>query len=304
MSEKVIGNNVDQIAEAMDDAAINPENYTTVVGDVNAPAISKEELLAKVMAKREKEIPSNVATQELQVPSQGYFGGPSKVTIRRMTTKEEKIMFTATDANFLSEIVKSCIVSHDIDFHQFHENDLTYLLYAIRNFTFGNTYNQIQSCPFCGIKNNFIVDITKMPLKMLDIDMVNKEKHVSLVDAEGDVLTLNILTEGDLRDISNDVESAVLSGRTKDQAGYSFDLRLSRIIGDLNGKPFENEFIKKDYLENLSSKDYNKLSKVAGKIASSFGITRLMNVVCKGCKRSMEVEAIVAPEFFRPDEEI
>ena len=292
----------EQIADIMDDAQANPEKYTEVVGDVNAAPITKEELLARVKQQSEKKIPDGVATQEVQVPSQGYFGGPSSVKIRRMTTKEEKIMFTATDASYLADIVKSCIVSHDIDFHTLHENDLLYLLFAIRNFTFGNTYTQVHTCPYCGFKNNLTIDITSLPVNYLDHNNVDTLRKVLLPDSK-DVLELNILTEGDVRDLNVDIDRAILSGKITDTAEFTFDTRLSRTIGDLNGIPFESPDKKKAYLDNLSLRDYNKLSNAADKIRNSFGMIRNTEFICKSCKRTMEVEALIAPEFFRPSDE-
>lgn len=292
----------EQIADIMDDAQANPEKYTETVGDVNAAPITKEELLARVKEQNEKKVPSGVATQEVQVPSQGYFGGPSVVKIRRMTTKEEKIMFTATDASYLADIVKSCIVSHDIDFHTLHENDLLYLLFAIRNFTFGNTYNQIHTCPYCNFKNNLTIDITALPVNFLDKESADRMRKVLLPDS-GDSIELNILTEGDIRDLNAEIDRAILSGKVSDTASYTFDRRLDRTIGDINGVPFESPEAKKTYLENLSLRDYNKLSNAADKIRNSFGLVRNTEFICRGCKRTMEVEALIAPEFFRPSDE-
>lgn len=293
----------EQMAEKIDDLQSNPEKYTEVVGDVNAAPITKEELLEKVKKQNEKKIPEGLATQEIQVPSQGYFGGPSVVKIRRMTTKEEKIMFTATDTGYLADIVKSCVVSHDLDFNTLHENDLLYLLFAIRNFTFGNTYSQIHTCPYCKFKNTLLIDITALPVNTLDHNFVDTVRKVLLPDSK-DILEINILTEGEVRVLNADIDRAILSGKVTDTASFSFDTRLERTIGNLNGVPFESLEAKKTYLENLSLRDYNKLSKAADKIRGSFGLVRNTEFVCKNCKRPMEVEAIIAPEFFRPDDEI
>lgn len=293
----------EQMAEKIDDLQENPDKYVETVGDVSAAPITKEELMERVMKQKEKKIPEGVAVQEVQVPSQGYFGGPTVVKIRRMTTKEEKIMFTATDASYLADIVKSCVVSHDIDFHTLHENDLLYLLFAIRNFTFGNTYSQVHTCPYCNFKNNLTIDITALPVNYLDHDYIDSLRKVLLPDSK-DVIELNILTEGDIRDLNVDIDRAILSGKVTDSAEFTFDMRLSRTIGDLNGIPFESPDKKKEYLDNLSLRDYNKLSNVADKIRNSFGMVRNTEFVCKNCKRTMEVEALIAPEFFRPSDEV
>ena len=95
-----------------------------------------------------------------------------------------------------------------------------------------------------------------------------------------------------------------MSGKVSDTATYTFDTRLDRTIGNINGKPFDSAEEKKTYLENMSLRDYNKLSKAADKIRNSFGLVRESEYICKNCKRAMEVEAMIAPEFFRPDDEV
>ena len=42
-------------------------------------------------------------TRQFELPSQGLFGGPTKVTVRPMTTKEEKMIYTARDNSFLEK---------------------------------------------------------------------------------------------------------------------------------------------------------------------------------------------------------
>ena len=77
-------------------------------------------------------------TKEFELPSQGLFGGPKKVTVRPMTTKEEKMIYTARDSSFLNKIVKSCIVEPaDVNLDNLHSADITYLIYMIREMTFG-----------------------------------------------------------------------------------------------------------------------------------------------------------------------
>ena len=94
-----------------------------------------------------------------KVPSAGLFGGPTEVTIRPMTTKEEKIIYSSKDASFLEKIVKSCIIQpKDINMSKFHPNDITFLLYMIRELTFGPKYKQKVQCPNCNLKQDIEIE--------------------------------------------------------------------------------------------------------------------------------------------------
>ena len=86
-----------------------------------------------------------------KLPSNGYFGGPKEITLRAMTTKEEKLLYTSRDLGFLDRLIKSCCIEPtDLDTTTLHQNDIMYLTFALRELTFGNTYMQEVVCPHCG----------------------------------------------------------------------------------------------------------------------------------------------------------
>ena len=85
--------------------------------------------------------------KRIQLPSNGYFGGPKEVTIRAMTTREEKIILSARDFSVFTQLVRSCITDpEDIDVGLLHQNDIMYLVYALRELTFGNTCHRGLRC--------------------------------------------------------------------------------------------------------------------------------------------------------------
>ena len=77
----------EEIAEKMDQIAANPElGIQHVEGvDPNGAALSRDEMEALLATKNTSAVPTDIYTQEIELPSAGYFGGPSKVRIRRMT---------------------------------------------------------------------------------------------------------------------------------------------------------------------------------------------------------------------------
>ena len=106
-----------------------------------------------------------------QLPSNGLFGGPKEITLRAMTTKEEKILMTSRDFSVFERLVKSCCVEpKDLDIGLLHQNDIMYLIYALRELTFGTTYNQEIKCPECGAKQEIEVDISEMEVNILDLE--------------------------------------------------------------------------------------------------------------------------------------
>lgn len=115
------------------------------------------------------------------VPSNGYFGGPDKITLRAMTTKEEKILYTSRDMNFLDRLIKSCCVEpKDLDTNLLHNNDLMFLTFALRELTFGSTYEQDIVCPECGTKQKVEIDISEMDVNCLDLKDLSEKLECTL----------------------------------------------------------------------------------------------------------------------------
>lgn len=297
----------EEIAERMDQLAKNPEaGIKHVEGvDANSAPLTKDEMEALLATKKDvAKVPTDIFTQEIDLPSAGYFGGPAKVKIRRMTIKEEEILYLSdSNPNFLDDLALSCIVSPtNITLDMLHPNDLLYILYAIRNITFDSTYQQNSICPSCRQSHLETVDITKLPINFLIKDDVDEMRNVKLPDS-GDTIRLNVLTEGQLLALDERIKREIRQHKIMDvnQAKlYEFQQRREAFVESVNGEVFKDMASKRDYLNQLTSRDYNKIISTTNKIRDSFGLDRQLEVKCPYCGRPYESEAAIVPEFFRP----
>lgn len=264
-------------------------------------ALTKEELKSLIDEKRKKDSLSNIFTQEVSLPSAGYFGGPLTVRIRRMTTAEEKIIYSSKDANFITDIVKACVVDQSLDIDKVSPADIIYLIYAIRNITFGEKYNQETVCPDCGFKQLIEVDITDMDINFLDEEYVNEMLKVELPDS-GDSIVMRLLSEGQIRKLDNKIAKNIVKKNIGDPDGYEFMQKLVALIVSINGEECEDDLKTEKYLESLSMRDYNKIRKQSNEVVKSYGLDTSAYFKCKKCEEPQEVQAIIAPEFFRPNE--
>lgn len=299
----------EEIAEKMDQIAANPElGIQHVEGvDPNGAALSRDEMEALLATKNTSAVPTDIYTQEIELPSAGYFGGPSKVRIRRMTIREEEILYLADDnPTYLDDIALSCIVSpKNISLNVLHPNDLMYLLYAIRNISFDSQYKQNSICPMCRQAHLETVDITQLPINFLDADYVNLMKEVKL-PLSGDTVGIKVLTEGELLELDERIQRDIRAKKitdTKKAKLYEFQMRREAVIDTVNGEPFKDMESKRNYINMMASKDYNKIVNVSSAIRDSFGLDRRLEVKCPYCKRPYESEASIVPEFFRPSDE-
>lgn len=235
-------------------------------------------------------------TKEFNLPSQGLFGGPKTVTVRPMTTKEEKMIFTARDNSFLDKIVKSCIVEpSNIDINMLHSADITYLLYMIREMTFGPNYKQGMQCPYCNLKQDIEIDITEMTTYLLDFEELEKLSVLTLPDCE-DVVKIKLLSNGDINDINRTIKQLTKDDKLQDPEGYEYVYRFARLVETINGEEKEIREVV-TYLDNLSLRDFNEFKKALSNIR--IGIDTTNYKVCKKCGEEVEVLGAIVPEFFR-----
>lgn len=232
------------------------------------------------------------------LPSNGLFGGPKEITLRAMTTKEEKILLTSKDFSIFEKLVKSCCVEpKDLDTGLLHQNDIMYLVYALRQITFGDDYEQESVCPECGFKQQVNVNISEMEINYLDTENIEEQLTVTL-PINGDVLTLKLLSNGDTKRLDKQVKIKNSKGRLQDPESYRFTLGLMELIVTRNGEEFTDIEEKRNYVENLHLQDLVVIQNCVSKI--DFGLDNTIIRTCQKCGEEVKFYGMICPEFFRP----
>lgn len=240
----------------------------------------------------------NTVEKTIKLPSNGLFGGPKEITIRAMTTKEEKILVSSRDFSVFERLLKSCCVEpEDLDTGLLHQNDIMYLVYAIRQLTFGDTYTQEINCPECGFKQDIEVNISEMEVNILDTEDLEERLTVKL-PVNGDTLQLKILSSGDIKRLDKQVKSKFSKGKIKDPDAYEFLIKLMEVIVTKNGEEFEDQEEKKHYVDNLHMRDLVTIQNTLKEV--EFGLDPSIIRTCERCNEDMEVSGLICPEFFRP----
>ena len=236
--------------------------------------------------------------QSILLPSNGLFGGPKEVTLRAMTTKEEKIMLMSKDFSVFEKIVKSCCVKpKDLDVGLLHQNDILYLTYALRQITFGDDYTQESVCPECGYRQQIDVNISEMEVNYLDTDDIEEKLAVTL-PINKDTLTLKLLSNGDVNRLDKLVKVKNSKGKLQDPESYRFTLGLMELIVTRNGEEFTDIEEKRNYVDNLHLQDLVTIQNCVSKI--EFGLDNTIIRTCQKCGEEIKLKGIICPEFFRP----
>lgn len=269
-------------------------------------SVSKEEILESLEASRKQktadEIKASENTITVKLPSNGLIN-PSitEVTLKRMTTKQSKALFTSSDPNYLTTLLLSCIVEPvNIKATDLHSNDVVYLLFILRYISSPKSLIQKVICQRPSCQHSYDQEIKVNELK---VTYATPEKYVlncKLPD-KGDVIVFKILSEGELINCENIANRKIRQENipVSEEEWTRMLGKIAYMIQTVNDKEFATFDEKLKYLEDLSYYDFEYFNKVYNDIISSFGVERKIVSTCPKCGNTNEVYAYISPEFFR-----
>ena len=219
---------------------------------------------------------ANATIQETyKLPSLGKLYGqgfPDEVTIRSMTTFEEKMRlgnqgFWKTIVSILNAVVTS---PENFDAADLTLFDFQYLMYKMRTVSYGPIYKVSLTCPHCGKQMIARVNLDELAVKYLD-DSAMEPFSVTL-PRSGDVVQCKYVRVRDA--IANDKKSKDILKDHPDYIGDpSYILNIASQIASVNNEemlPIEIQM----YVEKMNAMDsayffqaYNKVTASSFKIA-------------------------------------
>ena len=239
------------------------------------------------------------------LPSNGipYNGEvPAEITLRAMTTMDEKIRLSGSGLNSLTSLVNACTIEpENFDSKKLKLYDLQYLMYMLRVITYGSNYKVSAYCDHCEKYVDINVDIDKLEIIKIEDNYV-EPFEIGPLPVSGDVLTCKNLSVGDL--INIDRESQRILAKFKDYVGDpEFVLGFKYLIQTVNGEALP-DFKKQQYVENMNAMDLRFLDLSYDKFVSGFGINTNVTAECPSCGAPVEFSMPITEEFFRPQLDI
>jgi len=249
-----------------------PEVSTSRITTDNTQADALKELLRKVDSK--------TAWVDVTLPSKGLIAGTdSTVQIRPFTFEDEKILRTVQNANQASNTIKVLMnrTVKGVEYEKLTLADKTYLLFKLREISYGNDYPVDIECPQCNFKNSLNIEINKLPVKYLE-DSGSLENKVVLPDSEVEVEYRFPMADDDasLTDIADMMDN------------------LWRFIVSVDGH--ESRMVIQGFIPKTSGKDVLTLQKKI--FGTEFGLQTKVNFFCEDCKADSEIELPLTASFF------
>lgn len=277
----------------------------TVINPLGDNTNLTQEDLTKSMVQAQKEVANaevkaNSNTTTVQLPSNGLMNPNIKeVTLKRMSTLQSKTLFTSNDPNYLTTLILDCIVEPaNITISDLHPNDIVYLIFILRYISSPKNIIQTWRCDNPRCLKEFE---TQVKVRELEVDYATPDKYnltVKLPDS-GDTLGFKILSEGDLTNCEKIADRQIRQFNIQDDKWHKLISKIGYMIVTKNDLEFESFKDKINYLESLSAYDFDTFNKAYNDVISSFGLNRKYVDTCPHCGEPVEVEAYIAPDFFR-----
>lgn len=243
---------------------------------------------------------------DITLPSQGilYTESPElagNITIRAITTKEEKLIFGSGTDSAISKALHSCVISPE----SFSVGSLTipdkhFLIVAWRALSYGPEYEASGRCPVCGTSSNFVVNTQDLVASVRTLDESYAEPYEIVLPESKDTVTLRHLRDQDLTTMENQVSQLKKKLKSIDNdVNFQYDYQLAYYISTVNDSPMTLTE-KLAYVNTLVGRDTSYIQHKASKI-QDYGIDPFVEVSCKkvGCETSFRVAIPVDWSFFR-----
>jgi hypothetical protein len=241
------------------------------------------------------------------LPSQGLLydkeplKGAKTLDIKGITTYEENILVNQAlikKGTMLSHLISSCLIDKRINVADLVSGDKNALLVAIRAVGYGVDYSPEISCPACEKKQPFHIDLSKLPLKLLDLSKLNQveeyknEFYVQLPASKKNI-TFKFLTSGEEEAMLAEMEAR----RKKGIAEQPITQRMFAMIQSVEGRRDRSLIMK--FVSNMLGMDSVFLRKYYDDHEP--GIDMSSEFVCSGCGHTEVLTVPIGPTFLWPN---
>ena len=228
---------------------------------------------------------SNVNTsmdwRTLNLPSRGkaYIQSDGTVEIKPFTFAQEKTLRSIKNesdgARVIKQLFKDCVKG--LDYDSMTLEDKTYVLFKLREISYGNEYTITAICRHCEAKNSLIIDIDKVPVTYAPDDY-QEPFTITLPDSEQEVQFVSPRSKdehllADFEDLTDNL--------------YQFALSVGK---------YSDERIKREFFKKTTVRDVAFFREKL--LEDRYGMNKTMSYNCADCDSLNEMLIPLNESFF------
>jgi hypothetical protein len=248
---------------------------------------------------------TNIKTHETYtLPSKGLVykegdGIPASVTLRRMTTKEDKIRLrNQSEDRIRKDLLQACILEQGVDAGKLKLMDANFLLFRLRALSLlDDTYKVTCRCPRCSTQFVHQVNLSEIPVKYFNEEKLADMKvklpiNEACIDFKYPSLNEMINMGDNLRNYFDKFPDA-----DRNEALYTISTIL--YIDKINGHSLLSEELEK-WVDDLDIIDSRALKDIINRLDDVFGFDDNIECACPTCKETIVHGLPITNELFNP----
>lgn len=246
----------------------------------------------------------NIKQQETYtLPSKGLIYAedehiPSAITLRRMTTKEDKLRLRNEGEDVIrKELLQACIID-DIDAGKLKIMDANFLLFRLRSLSLlDDIYKVHCRCPKCSTEFVHEVNLLDVPVQYLTEDKI-QNMSVTLPVCQS-VIKLKYPNMNDIVKMGNGLRHLRDNASDPDVGAYLYTIGTSIYIESVNGNYLMEEEIEQ-YLDDLDILDSRALRDGINNLDAEFGFDENLKTKCPSCGNVITHGLPITSELLTP----
>ena len=244
------------------------------------------------------------STETYTLPSKGLVYGPEEgisasITLRRMTTREDKIrMRNESDNKIRKEILQACIMDKDVDAGKLKIMDANFLLFRLRSLSLLNDIYKVSCrCPHCGTEFIHEVELSKVPIEyMSESKLKNFKVQLPICQANIDFKYPSL---NDIIRMSEDLNTYMEQFPNADLQETIYTSSSVLYIDKINGeKPMLEQL--EDWMDNLDILDSRAIMDIIRSLDGIYGFVTELKTKCPKCKGTVTHGLPITRELFTP----
>lgn len=248
---------------------------------------------------------TNIKSMETYtLPSKGLVYNPEEkipasITLRRMTTKEDKIrMRNESDNQIRKEILQACIMDKDIDAGKLKIMDANFLLFKLRTLSLlTDKYKVMCRCRNCGTEFIDELELSKVPIEYMSEKKL-KDFKVQL-PISGAKIDFRYPSLNDIIRMSQDLNAFMEKFPNADLNETIYTSSSVLYIDKINGdKPMLEQL--EDWMDNLDILDSRAITDVIRNVDNLYGFVTDLKAKCPKCGSTVTHGLPITNELFNP----